>query len=906
MAFTFARGNVRRLACAPLQVFGDLAARTVTRDPNRWVFGSGAGIGEGALAVWDAAKRPGRVRIWLARDDAELAEARARGMQATLASGRAGFRATLRAGVIVITHGFGDVNRYAVEGALVVQLWHGIPLKRLHLDAPGTLRVAGLPSHPIVTKAMSWAMRRSTNRISLFPVASARVASRIESAFDLDDDVVQVLGDARDDVLAEGDTATRRETARATLVALGRALAPRVVLYAPTWRDGARDPGTPSATEWDAITEWLDRTDSTLLLRAHPLGRADLSAGPERSPRIQLLGSDIARDITPLLPAFDEVVTDYSSIAYDAAIAGVPTVVFAPDRGAYEVSRGLYDSLEEFAGEWTSTWAGVLDALDDVRGVGRARRLAHTIRLRDEHVDVAGGSARRVVAAIEARLAGTASQPVAPRRARLTSAVVEGDEIRLVFRGPRPATVRIVGPRGVVDQRFVTEGGPEAWHATIPVHRTLIDGTPTVLPSGDYRIDLERDDGARLQLDRASTLQLEGAFDAARLHLTAADASLLLQVRPPVDLSPAVQQDLERRMLPGAAPENAVFFESFEGTVAACNPLGIDRALAALRPDVTRYWSTTDASVPIPPGAIRIIVGSEDWWRVRGSARVLVVNEWLRKRWRRQPHQLVLQTWHGTPLKRLALDREGQSLRTRVAAVLESRRWGVMLAQNAFSEQVFRTAYRFSGPIWQLGYPRNDRIREPNATLRAALGIPADAPVVLYAPTWRDDRISVVDHIDVGHLADELPGTAVLVRGHARSVAAGARKLHGSVIDVTDVPDVADLLALADVVVTDYSSVMFDAASSDAAIILCQPDLADYRDRLRGFTFDVTEVAPGPIVQTLPELRQAIVERASWATTFAAAREAWRHRFAPADDGHAGERVVRRLEAEGWLPEPNA
>ena len=165
--------------------------------------------------------------------------------------------------------------------------------------------------------------------------------------------------------------------------------------------------------------------------------------------------------------------------------------------------------------------------------------------------------------------------------------------------------------------------------------------------------------------------------------------------------------------------EDAVFFESFYGQSASDNPLGIDRALAAARPQTTRYWSVVDGSVAVPDGGIRIVEGSREWWRARRTARVLVVNDWLRKRYRRRPGQHVLQTWHGTMLKRLALDRAGVGLRTRIAVRRERARWDALLSQNAYSTKIFRSAYAMRDPIWEEGYPRNDVLQLDPAALAA-------------------------------------------------------------------------------------------------------------------------------------------------------------------------------------------
>ena len=128
--FTFSAGNARVLARAPLYAAGWLAAAVVPRSSRRWVYGSGIGLGEGALALYDAAaaRGDGGDHLWLATSAAERDEARARGMRSELKRGPRGLWATLRARVVVITHGAGDVNRFGTRGAIVVQLWHGMPL----------------------------------------------------------------------------------------------------------------------------------------------------------------------------------------------------------------------------------------------------------------------------------------------------------------------------------------------------------------------------------------------------------------------------------------------------------------------------------------------------------------------------------------------------------------------------------------------------------------------------------------------------------------------------------------------------------------------------------------------------------------------------------------------------------
>lgn len=922
--FTFSAGNARALARAPLYGLGALAARLVPRDPQRWVFGSGIGVGEGALALWELCRDrdPERRLVWLASSDDELADATARGMRAVPARSIPGFWETLRAGVVVVTHGLGDVNRYGSSRAVVVQLWHGIPLKRLHLDTGAALRLPLVGSLPGARALMARLYRAGSSRISLFPVASALVAARVRSAFGLPASRVRVLGDPRDDVLLRGDAAERRAAARALVEGAVGPLpeGAHVVLYAPTWRDGEPDPAIPDDAEWRAIADWAERADAVLLIRSHPLGAGSYAAGPALSPRIRLLGRDRVEDATPVLPALDALVTDYSSIAFDAAIAGVPSVFFAPDLARYLSTRGLYTPYRAFSGDDpATTWARALERLDGalVDGASRDAALAHAAWLRDEHVDRLDGRATERVRAAILTLLGEGPEPadldVAPERPVVIDRVtIEDDSIVVEGRSAiGVAGISLVGPRQTLpgalsslDERFL---------ARIPLLVARWGSSPLPAPSGAYALELELDGAARptaratiaAELPRASLTPL------MRVEVVADRGTLVVALGAPLaddERGPAAQRRLEadyRRR--EATPERAVFLESFYAQTAACNPLAIDRELARSHPDVVRYWSVVDRSVAVPEGGVPIVEGSAEWWRVRADARVLVVNDWLRKRWRPRPHQSVLQTWHGTMLKRLALDRDRVGLRTRIAVRRESARWSVLLAQNPYAASILRRAYGFRGPVWVEGYPRDDvLVTGDRDAARARIGIGPHERAVLYAPTWRDDRTEIVDFLDLPGFAAALaalPGDHVLlVRGHSRTLRFGRDLSATGLIDVTTFPSMSELLLAADVVVTDYSSIMFDVTATDAPLVLFLPDLEHYRRDLRGFYFDVTSEAPGPVVADRDALLAVLGDLATGAAgADPEALAAWRARFNPLDDGGAAERVVARMIASGML-----
>ncbi|MCX6501314.1 MAG: CDP-glycerol glycerophosphotransferase family protein, partial [Microbacterium sp.] len=281
-SFSFGAGNVRKLAGIPLYAAGTLLTLIVPRSRNGWVMGCAVGIADGALALWETARSHGEDPLWLVDGEAQARAARAHGIRHLPKRSLRGFWATARARVIVVTHGFGDVSRYAVSGATVVQLWHGIPLKRIGIDSPETVRSSILPGSRLVRRLLSLMYRGATRRIALIPAASELVRGRLESAFSLPDSRVPVTGEPRVDVLSRGSAAERAATARGLIEgAVGDLGTARVVLYAPTWRDGQPDPAIPDAAEWDAIIDVLERTDAVLLVRSHPLG-----AGEYRPPRL--------------------------------------------------------------------------------------------------------------------------------------------------------------------------------------------------------------------------------------------------------------------------------------------------------------------------------------------------------------------------------------------------------------------------------------------------------------------------------------------------------------------------------------------------------------------------------------------------------------------------------------------
>ena len=466
-----------------------------------------------------------------------------------------------------------------------------------------------------------------------------------------------------------------------------------------------------------------------------------------------------------------------------------------------------------------------------------------------------------------------------------------------------------------VDPGFRPTGeGRGTWSAFVPLLVSVWDREPLPPRQGGYVLRASTTGGARMPVSAVPAVTArtpkEYAQEGFRLRTqTGGGRSLRFRVSVPRradELGSFHQRRLERSSRNGRwAPRNAVYFESFYGRAATCNPNAIDREIATHYPQLTRFWGVVDASIPIPDGAIKVVRGTREWWHARATSRYVVANDWLRRTFTPQPFQVVLQTWHGSMLKRIGLDRPNQPAAKLAIIRTERAKWDALLAQNHHSTEILRSAYDWHDTMFEEGYPRNDPLTPGSpyagdgATIRSRLGIRPEQTAVLYAPTWRENLTTMVTFLDLEKLTADLgPDYVVLLRGHSRTVAFGESvdDLPG-IIDVTTYPEVTELFLAADALITDYSSVMFDFSVTRRPMIFFVPDMADYRDSGRGVYFDLSEVAPGPVLSTQDEVTEAIRELDLAGERYATAYQTWLARFNHLDDGYSAARVVRRLLA---------
>lgn len=310
----------------------------VPRREDLWVFGAAGGaqfVGNPKYQFLHVvADHDDVVRaVWLTRDEDVLAGLRAADFEVYRAESWRGRYLTLRAGTVFTSHGVGDVAKWVTGGADVVQLWHGVALKRIGLDADREWSLAGL--------ALFYLFSSRWDRLV---VTSREQAEIFAGAFPVDREAVEVTGYPRNDALVRtvpGEDALGRDSpADRDGPADGDG---PLLAYVPTWRRGFGDQrhGRPlSAADLDLgrLERLLARHDAHLFVKLHPRDRGDVDVAP--FDRISSVPTDV--DVNLTLRTVDVLITDYSSVYFDFLHLDRPIVFFPYDREQYVERPGLY------------------------------------------------------------------------------------------------------------------------------------------------------------------------------------------------------------------------------------------------------------------------------------------------------------------------------------------------------------------------------------------------------------------------------------------------------------------------------------------------------------------------------------------------------------------------------------
>jgi CDP-glycerol glycerophosphotransferase (TagB/SpsB family)/glycosyltransferase involved in cell wall biosynthesis len=369
------------------------------------------------------------------------------------------------------------------------------------------------------------------------------------------------------------------------------------------------------------------------------------------------------------------------------------------------------------------------------------------------------------------------------------------------------------------------------------------------------------------------------------------------------------QRRLQRSFTDSPAPTLAghTVFESFGGIACTDSPRAISDALHMADPHRRIYWSISDYSVPYPEYALPLVKGSSKWFDKVQTAKVLVNNNNFPFYFRKRPEQFYIQTWHGTPLKKIGIDSPVQYVSPAYRELLkrEAQSWDLLLSQNEYSTTIFPGAFGYQGEVLTRGYPRNDDLVAEGAAFRRArvrenLGLSESQKVVLYAPTWRDDAKSPLGSQQwVGYLESKLATEVLgddfvfLIRAHHNVDSRNDITGGDNVINVSTYPEINDLILASDGLVTDYSSIMFDYMATGKPIYFLAPDAERYAIDTRGFYLDYHELTANSLYDSTSELVIALgsmlvgEKEASLTDIYEG--------FIPYADGFSSDSVVERM-----------
>jgi CDP-glycerol glycerophosphotransferase len=362
--------------------------------------------------------------------------------------------------------------------------------------------------------------------------------------------------------------------------------------------------------------------------------------------------------------------------------------------------------------------------------------------------------------------------------------------------------------------------------------------------------------------------------------------------------------------------ERIVIFESFLGKQYSDNPRAIYEYMQENYPDYRLCWSVDKRYRETfqQNGIPYIQRFSLKWLFLMNRAGAWITNSRL-PLWIPKPRKTTyLQTWHGTPLKRLAADMEEVHMpgtdtkKYKQNFLKEASKWDYLVSPNAYSTAIFRRAFGFNKTMIETGYPRNDFLLNKNneeeiVKIKEKCRLPGDKKIILYAPTWRDNefyergRYKFDIKMDLDKMKAELVDEYVIIlRMHyliAENIDLSDYK--GFVYDFSMYEDIRELYLIADMLITDYSSVFFDYAILKRPILFYVYDIEDYRDNLRGFYFDFEKKAPGPLVITTDQLIKEIKKIDEHGFRLFEEIVSFNKSFCYLEDGNASKRVVEEV-----------
>lgn len=357
-----------------------------------------------------------------------------------------------------------------------------------------------------------------------------------------------------------------------------------------------------------------------------------------------------------------------------------------------------------------------------------------------------------------------------------------------------------------------------------------------------------------------------------------------------------------------------ILFESGVGKQIADSPKAIYDKLLETEADYKYVW-IYNGKKPIKQSHTRAVKRlSPEYYYYLAKSKYWINNQNFPYYIKKQKSQIYIQTWHGTPLKKMQNDvkdfkGKDSGYLTRVNKAV--KQWDYLISPSPYATKAFRSAFNYKKEVLEVGYPRNDLFYDEPTKQQQLIdqvvneyNLPKDKKVILYAPTFRDDAVNNKNkhqfdlQLDLNKLYENFADDYVLlIRAHV--IVANNLKipqeLSDFAINVSNYEDIQHLYLTADICITDYSSVMFDFAHTKRPLLFYTYDLQHYKENLRGFYMNFEDEAPGPLMLDMDEVVSSIANVEKVMKEYQGKYDAFHQKYCALDQGDASEKIINKF-----------
>lgn len=349
--------------------------------------------------------------------------------------------------------------------------------------------------------------------------------------------------------------------------------------------------------------------------------------------------------------------------------------------------------------------------------------------------------------------------------------------------------------------------------------------------------------------------------------------------------------------------QNKIVFSSYDGMGYRCNCKYIAERLLQDKAPVELVWLVSDQSIcDLPDGIKKVVINSPQSYKEVLTAKVYITNTVHLLYAHKREGQFFINTWHGYGPFKLAEGDVNKDAESRERYTRSNGAADLFLTASSFYTGVYRRSFYYQGEVLECGAPRNDLFFQANdwgKRIREKYGIAQEKGIVLYAPTFRSMTGDDIEryHLDwesiLGTMQKRFGREYVVVYKlhHYMYQLVSEKGRYEGAVEATFYPDIQELLAAADIVVTDYSSLMWDFSLQRRPVFLYQSDEDAYTNE-RGFYAPVSEW-PYPKAHSQEEFMEQILRFDE--DKYIAELDAFFQKYGSCDDGHASERVAKRI-----------